>query len=85
MVSSVSHIEAAALMILTGGYIGFLPKHYAQPWLDSGELIEILPEQLNRDTHFSIVTRSEPVRPPPALHALLGCLRSAKAQICSNS
>lgn len=82
LISSVSHIEAAALMILTGGFIGFLPKHYAQPWLDSGELVELLPDQLYRDTQFCIVTRSEQVRPPPALHTLLGCLRTAKVQLC---
>jgi DNA-binding transcriptional LysR family regulator len=80
MISSISHIEAAALMILTGDCIGFLPRHYAQHWLATGELVELLPEQLYRDTQFSIATRADQQRPPPAMHAFLGCLRAAKVQ-----
>lgn len=80
MVSSFSHIEAAALMILTGGCIGFLPLHYVKPWIDSGELVVLLANELYRDTHFSIATRADQVRPPPALHTFLSCLRAAKVQ-----
>lgn len=81
MISSISHIEAAALMILTGDCIGFLPRHYALHWLKTGELVELLPQQLYRDTQFSIATRADQLRPPPTMHAFLGCLRAAKAQI----
>jgi DNA-binding transcriptional LysR family regulator len=81
MIASISHIEAAALLILTGNCIGFLPSHYAKPWIDSGELIELLPHQLYRDTQFSIATRAEQMRPPPALHAFISCLRAAKAEM----
>lgn len=80
MVASISHIEAAALMILTGDCIGFLPQHYAKMWIDTGELVVLLPNQLYRDTHFSIATRGDQVRPPPALHTFLSCLRAAKVQ-----
>lgn len=80
MIASISHIEAAALLILTGDCIGFLPLHYARPWIDSGELVMLLPEQLYRDTQFSIATRADQLRPPPALHAFLGCLRSLKPE-----
>lgn len=80
MVASISHIEAAALMILTGDCIGFLPLHYSKPWIDTGELVVLLPNQLYRDTHFSIATRADQVRPPPALHTFLSCLRAAKVQ-----
>lgn len=80
MIASISHIEAAALLILTGDCIGFLPRHYAQPWIDSGELAVLLPEQLYRDTQFSVAMRADQLRPPPALHAFLACLRAAKVQ-----
>ena len=39
---------------------------------------EQLIQQLYRDTQFSIATRADQMRPPPALHAFLGCLRAAK-------
>ncbi|HUG25800.1 LysR family transcriptional regulator [Piscinibacter sp.] len=80
MVASISHIEAAALMILTGDCIGFLPLHYAKTWIATGELVMLLPNQLYRDTHFSIATRADQVRPPPALHTFLSCLRAAKVR-----
>ena len=80
MIASISHLEAAALLILTGDCIGFLPHHYARPWIDSGELVVLLPQQLYRETQFSIATRADQLRPPPALHAFLGCLRARKVQ-----
>jgi len=77
-IASISHIEAAALLILTGDCIGFLPRHYAQPWIDSGELLELVPRELFRETQFSIATRDDRARQPAALHAFLGCLRSSR-------
>jgi DNA-binding transcriptional LysR family regulator len=79
MIASISHIEAAALLILTGDCIGFLPAHYAEQWIATGELVELLPDQLYRETQFTIATRSEQMRPPPALYSFVGCLREAKA------
>jgi DNA-binding transcriptional LysR family regulator len=81
MIASISHIEAAALLILTGDCVGFLPRHYAQPWIDSGELVVLLPDQLYRETQFSIATRADQLRPPPALHSFLSCLRAAAVRL----
>jgi len=81
MIASISHIEAAALLILTSDCIGFLPEHYAQSWIDSGELVMLLPQQLYRETQFSMATRADQLRPPPALQAFLGCLRAAKGKL----
>lgn len=78
MIASISHIESAALLILTGDCIGFLPQHYAQPWVDSGELLELVPHQLYRETQFSVATRADAMRQSAALHAFLGCLRSSR-------
>jgi DNA-binding transcriptional LysR family regulator len=78
MIASTSHIESAALLILTGDCIGFLPQHYAQPWIDSGELLELVPHELYRETQFSVATRADAMRQPAALHAFLGCLRSSR-------
>ncbi|MDQ0590009.1 LysR family transcriptional regulator [Variovorax paradoxus] len=81
MITSVSHIEAAALLILTGDCIGFLPRHYIKQWVNSGELVELLPDQLYRDTHFSIATRADQQHTVPALHVFLSCLRAAKVHL----
>jgi LysR family transcriptional regulator, transcriptional activator for bauABCD operon len=79
---SISHIEASALLILTGDCIGFLPRHYAQPWIDQGELIALLPDRLFRDTQFSVAMRVSVERPAAATRAFLDCLRAARFPRC---
>ena len=32
------NMEATAMLILSGGFIGFLPEHYAARWVASGEM-----------------------------------------------
>lgn len=42
-------LEARLSLILSGTYLGFLPEHVAQEWIDQGKLRALLPHQL----HFS--------------------------------
>ena len=35
-------MESVALFILSGRHIGYLPQHYAQPWVDRGEMRPLL-------------------------------------------
>ncbi|WP_068115950.1 LysR family transcriptional regulator [Tropicimonas marinistellae] len=39
--ATVNKMEGMLVLLLSGGYIGYLPEHYAQPWVDAGELFEI--------------------------------------------
>ena len=47
--ASSMHIEGLALLILTGRYIGYLPDHYAQQWVERGEMRRLLAESLSRN------------------------------------
>jgi DNA-binding transcriptional LysR family regulator len=38
-------MESVALFILSGRHIGYLPQHYAQPWVDRGEMRPLLEAQ----------------------------------------
>ena len=49
--------EGIAFLILTGRYIGYLPDHFAQPWVNEGRLHAIEPQTYFYDTRFSYVTR----------------------------
>ncbi|PWQ96976.1 LysR family transcriptional regulator [Leucothrix arctica] len=49
--------EGIAFLILSGRYLGFLPTHYAEQWVNQGVLIAIQPKKLNFITHYSAVTR----------------------------
>ena len=55
--ASVDNVEGRAMLILSGNYIGFLPPHYAEPWVNSGLLIRIDPEHYATHLDFQIVTR----------------------------
>ena len=55
--ASVEFLEAAAILLLGGGHIGFLPRHYARMWEESGRLLPILPDEYVYLSDFYIVTR----------------------------
>ncbi len=42
------HVEAFALLILSGRYIGFLPEHYAAIWEEKGEVRKLHPNATRR-------------------------------------
>lgn len=54
--ATVTETEAAALLINTGLYIGFLPEHYAQEWVNSGEMRAIMPERFQFTSAFHLIT-----------------------------
>ncbi|RWU21150.1 LysR family transcriptional regulator [Pseudomonas alkylphenolica] len=77
---SVDNVEARAMMIVSGQYIGFLPLHYAQPWVDKGELRRVCPEQYAPTLDFTSIIRHRGVSPPRTVAAfhqqLLDCAHS---------
>jgi len=74
VMASVANVEAAAMLILSGPFIGFLPQHYARKWLDTGELIALQPERFLRYSEISLVTRNLDAQQTSALRAFLRCL-----------
>lgn len=50
------HVEAFALLILSGSYIGFLPEHYASVWEGSGEIRRLLPKRYEAVVSFAAMT-----------------------------
>jgi len=44
-------------LILTGAYIGYLPSHFAQQWVDQQRMRPLAPEHCRFDTDFSVITR----------------------------
>lgn len=56
------HMEAVALLILSGRFIGYLPDHYAQRWVERGEMRVLLPQAFNYRAGFSTLTRAAGLR-----------------------
>lgn len=74
LIASVTSLEASAFLILTGKYIGFLPAHYAKPWIDSGEMIALTPDKFNRESQFYMITRDSVKNHSRALTLFIQCI-----------
>ena len=75
--------EAAALLILSGRYLGYLPQHYAKPYVEQGLLRAPNEEQLQHDDVFHLVTRKDPFR-NDVVRAFIEDIRSVYLDADSN-
>jgi LysR family transcriptional regulator, transcriptional activator for bauABCD operon len=55
--AAVESMEAQAILILSGAYLGYLPEHYAALWVPRGRLRGLLPAQLSYVAPFSMIAR----------------------------
>lgn len=74
--SSADNVEAQAILILSGAFIGFLPRHYAQAWVARGELVPLLADQMQLRSRFSTITRRAP--PAPLVERFLAVLHGSE-------
>ena len=68
--ATVDNIEAQAILILSGAYIGFLPTHYATRWVARGEMHQICPDQFGTQWPFCAIIRRAAV-PPTILQVFM--------------
>jgi LysR family transcriptional regulator, transcriptional activator for bauABCD operon len=69
------NMEAVALLILSGHHLGYLPVHFAKPYVESGLLRAVNPDVLKYDVTFHMVLRRTP-RPNDILRAFVEDLRA---------
>ena len=62
--ATVESMEAQLILVLSGAYIGYLPEHYAQPWVDQGKLRVLLPATFGYQAPFSLILRRGRTREP---------------------
>lgn len=77
------HMEAIALFILSGRYIGYLPEHYAAQWVTIGEMRALRPDQLRYQSLFEVATLHR-LPHPLVLATFLQDLRDAHAAVLSS-
>jgi LysR family transcriptional regulator, transcriptional activator for bauABCD operon len=58
--ASASDQEGVAHLVLSGTYLGFLPDHYAEPFVCSGRMRAISPDVLNYNCTFCAIGRRDP-------------------------
>jgi DNA-binding transcriptional LysR family regulator len=57
--ATVHHIESAALLILTGQFIGFLPDHYARAWESDARMRPIKKNKIVIRSPISLIARRD--------------------------
>ncbi len=74
--ATVHHIEAAAMLILKGTFVGFLPDHYARPYVEKDELRVLRPDVFTFRSSIGLITKSDRKDEPRSM-ALSAFLRSS--------
>ncbi|WP_263144328.1 LysR family transcriptional regulator [Pseudomonas sp. RIT-PI-AD] len=62
--ATVESMEAQLILVLSGAYVGYLPEHYAQSWVDQGRLRVLLPATFGYQAPFSLILRRGRSREP---------------------
>ncbi|PMS34985.1 transcriptional regulator [Trinickia symbiotica] len=62
--ATVDSMEGQLILILSGAYIGFLPEHFAQSWVERGRLRGLAPASFGYQAPFSMIVRRGRAREP---------------------
>ena len=54
---SVNNMEGMLTMVLSGGYVGFLPRHFANPWVERGKLFAIDRGTMSFMSEHAVITK----------------------------
>ncbi len=74
------HDEGIAQLILSGGFIGYLPEHYASYWVDKGEFKVIRPEKYSYQIPLMLITSKNQLTSPLA-QALIDEIKQCHQQL----
>jgi LysR family transcriptional regulator, transcriptional activator for bauABCD operon len=72
-----SHMESIALLILSGGYIGYLPTHYAEQSVRQGKMRRLLSGQTTYIDQFHLAHRQQERN--SVAHRFVECVLKQKA------
>ena len=56
--AAASNMEAQAMFVMSGHYLGYLPDHYARDWVQKGQFRSLLAETTRIQSAFVLATRS---------------------------
>ena len=72
----VSEMENEAVLILSGAFLGYLPDHYAAPWVAAGRMRAIAPARFGYVAPFQLAFRPDRLG-VPRIAALVDAIRLA--------
>ena len=76
--------EALAAFILSGCYLGFLPDHFAQVFVERGLMRRICPKDYHYQSDHAAIVRHSPA-PSRLVETFLDCLRQAHTPAASGT
>ena len=85
VIATVCNVEESAMMILHGPFIGFLPEHYARPWLEDGRLVALMPEHFVHYSQVFMAYRKENLEQKVAARKLVDRTNRARLKMESLS
>ncbi|VXB66102.1 LysR family transcriptional regulator [Burkholderia sp. 8Y] len=56
------NMEAVAMLVLSGRHLGYLPEHFAAPYVEHGSLAALNPKTMRYRVAFQMVTRADRAR-----------------------
>lgn len=68
--------EALAALVMSGRYLGFLPDHYAEAFVERGEMWRLRPDIYHYQSDHAAIVRRSP-SPSRLVKEFLSCLRHA--------
>lgn len=78
--ASASNMEAIATLVMSGRFLGYIPRSYAQRWIESGDLRYLRENETSFSSNFYIATRKD-ARESLILRTFIGdlvdCIREA--------
>ncbi len=72
------NMEAVAMLVLSGRHLGYLPEHFAAPYVAQGLLAPLAPEAMRYDVPFDMVVRRD-ARRSDLLAAFIADMKAAHA------
>lgn len=75
--ATVHNMEAVAVLILSGKFVGYLPDHYVEQWISSGRMRIINPSIFSQRVQFCIATRKD-IEKSFCVHAFMQAMRGAR-------
>jgi len=75
--ATVETMEAQLILILSGAYIGYLPEHYAKPWVERGKLRPLCKTAFSYQSPFFLMLRKSRIREP-----LIQAFKSLLQNVC---
>ena len=73
------YMEGIAHFILSNSHVGYLPEHYAQPWVRAGAMRPVLPDRVSYDLTFHMAVR-EDMRSDRRIEAVHDAILAAHGQ-----